>query len=76
MVPHSTPREALYIETGLLDIKAITDIKRINMKARLNRNKTDLVNDVLENSTPGGWMYVTNQPMQKYDISESDTVGR
>ena len=32
MVPESTPREALYIESGLLDIETITDKNRIMME--------------------------------------------
>ena len=37
MVPESTPKEALYIESGLLDIETITDKNRIMMRERLKR---------------------------------------
>ena len=36
MTPDSTPREALYIETGLLDIETLADSKRLGMKSRQN----------------------------------------
>ena len=49
MTPEGTPREALYIETGLLDIGTIADSKRLNMKARLNRDKSELMAKVLSN---------------------------
>ena len=49
MTPEATPREALYIETGLLDIETIMDAKRLNMMARLNRNKSELMAAVLNN---------------------------
>ena len=55
MVPESTPREALYIESGLLDIKTITDKNRIMMGERIKKNGTQLLNEVTKNTVPGGW---------------------
>ena len=49
MTPDSTPREALYIETGLLDIETIIDIKRINMMARLKKERSELMDNILNN---------------------------
>ena len=49
MTPDSTPREGLYIETGLLDVQANAESKRLNMKARLNRDKSELMAKVLSN---------------------------
>ena len=48
MVQHTTPREVLYMETGLLDIKSTTDKNRIMMKKRLqsNTNVNDLMNKI------------------------------
>ena len=40
MTPTSTPREALYIETGLLDIETIDDKNRITMEERLEKTAT------------------------------------
>ena len=37
--PTSTPREALYIETGLLDIETIDDKNRITMGERLEKKQ-------------------------------------
>ena len=46
MIPESTPREALYIESGLLDIEIITDKNRIMMGERIKKNGTQLLNEV------------------------------
>ena len=46
MVPESTPREALYIESGLLDIERITDKNRIMMGERIKKNGNQLLNEV------------------------------
>ena len=39
IVPESTPREALDIESGLLDIETITDKNRIMMGERIKRTE-------------------------------------
>ena len=59
------PREALYIETGLLDIETIIDIKRLNMMARLNRNKSEMMTAVL-NNPDCKWMKRTKETIDKY----------
>ena len=74
MTPEATPREALYIETGLLDIETIMDLKRMNMMARLNRNKSDLMAAVLANPECK-WMKRTQEIMTKYGIEQEDLTG-
>ena len=74
MTPEATPREALYIETGLLDIETIIDIKRLNMMARLNREKSDLMETILSNPECA-WMKYTNEIMDKYAIQENELQG-
>ena len=49
MTPESTPREALYIESGLLDVETIATSKRLNMKARLNQSKSQMMEKILSN---------------------------
>ena len=74
MTPDSTPREALYIETGLLDIETIADSKRLNMKARLNRDKSDMMAKIL--SYPEcQWEKDTARAMEKNHITPSDLTG-
>ena len=74
MTPDATPREALYIETGLLDIATISDSKRLNMKARLNRDKSHMMEQVLSNPECA-WEKKTNEIMQKYGIDNNDLTG-
>ena len=74
MTPDSTPRESLYIETGLLDIETIANSKRLNMKARLNRNKSDLMAEVLSNPDCM-WEKDTSTIMAKYNLNENDIEG-
>ena len=74
MPPESTPREALYIETGLLDVQAIADSKRLNMKARLNNNRSEMMDMVLK--YPGcQWTKKTNETMTQYNITEQELNG-
>ena len=74
MTPGSTPREALYIETGLLDIETIIDVKRLSMMARLNREKSQIMAEILENPE-SKWMGKTKEVMEKYGIEEHDLTG-
>ena len=72
MTPEATPREALYIETGLLDVETIADMKRLSMKARLNRDSSNLIKEVLSNPNCQ-WAKNTKDVMTKYQITEDPT---
>ena len=74
MTPDATPREALYIETGLLDIATIADSKRLNMKARLNREKSEMMRQVLSNPECL-WEKETKATMEKHKIAPHELVG-
>ena len=75
MTPEATPREALYIETGLLDVETMIDIKRLNMMARLNDNRSELMTTVLTNPE-GKWMKRTKEIMEKYNIEDEDLTSK
>ena len=74
MTPEATPRESLYIETGLLDVETIINIKRMNMMARLNREKSELMSKVLSNPH-SKWMKHTKETMEKYNVEDGDLEG-
>ena len=74
MTPDASSREAIYIETGLLDIKAIADSKRMNMKARLNRDNSQLMEKVLSNPQCK-WTKDTTSVMTKYGLTDQDLLG-
>ena len=74
MTPESTPREALYIETGLLDVETIAESKRMNMKARLNRNRSEMMDKVLQNKD-SQWEKENAITMEKYGITQEDLIG-
>ena len=71
MVPTSTPREALYIETGLLDIKTLDDKNRISMGERLRKNSNNLLDEITNQDTPGGWKEYLEETKIKYDITDN-----
>ena len=74
MTLDATPREALYIETGLLDIEALMDIKRLNMRARLKRGCSELMKVILSNPECK-WTKRTQEVMSKYNIYEWELAG-
>jgi hypothetical protein len=73
MVPQSTPTEALYIETGLLDITTITTKNRLNMEKRLHKHPERLATKIMEIGTKGGWKDKTTT-MKTTINSEMETI--
>ena len=69
MTPDATPREALYIETGLIDIETIIDIKRMNMFSRLKKDRSQLMDKIL-NNPECKWKKKTLETLEKYNTFE------
>ena len=55
MVPTSTPRENLYIETGVRDMTHNMTHRRINMLCRLETTNSKMITSVLEIENPKTW---------------------
>ena len=76
MVPQSTPREALYIETGLLDPEAIRLKKRVLMEHRMmNGTSQRMKRFTTYNNTTTKWAEETNKAKQELGIDEGDMRG-
>ena len=71
-VPTSTPREALYIELGILDIEHTRIKKRIGMLDRLKRTENNLLHMILTNPSDKSWKAQTEQLMQKINCNDVD----
>jgi len=74
-VPPGTPREALYIETGLLDPVTIVKKNRINMETRIQRNGNKLVKEVINSNQKNGWKQKTKMLKEEIGITDEDTTG-
>ena len=72
MTPQSTPNEAIYMETGTLDVETMLDRNKIRMICRLRENTNPLLTRVLEDNTPDGWNHNTTNLLQKFNITEED----
>ena len=66
--PPTTPRETLYIETGLLDIQTLNMQKRMKMNTRLNKTQNQLIRETRNMNITRGWQQTTNQTSQKLQI--------
>ena len=55
LVPTPTPREALYIETGIMDIEHTPMKNRLNMDKRRQTNPNSLTSKFKEVGTKNGW---------------------
>ena len=63
-VPTSTPREALYIETGIIDPDHTRIQKRIAMLHRLNKTKNNLIDKTLKKTSTHAWKPKMEQLME------------
>ena len=68
MTPTTTPREPLYMETGLLDIKHTAIYNRMNMLKRIQRYGNQLIDTSLERSEPDQWMTETKKIIEELGI--------
>ena len=70
--PTSTPREPLYMETGLLDIEHAAQKKQLLMKHRIQDNASDLMNITINANTKGGWKQRTENLENELNIETQD----
>ena len=71
MVPTSTPREALHIETGLTDIVHTAKQKRCTMICRLERTKNEMINTALNIDVQKSWKNTTKSLMETLKLPEN-----
>jgi len=76
ITPLTTPREALYIETGLLDNEHIIKKNRINMQKRLNETQNSLLQNVRQEKTKGGWEEITEEVKREMNVTDKDMEGK
>ena len=70
-VPTSTPREALYIEIGLIDANHTRLQKRVAMLHRINATKSVLLDKTLQNPNKQAWKPKTEQLMKDMNLQTS-----
>ncbi len=68
--PVSTPREPLYMETGLMDIEHHAKLKQILMKNRLNGTASELIKEVLQSEVKKGWNERTSKLINDLNITD------
>ncbi len=68
--PVSTPREPLYMETGLMDLEHHAKLKQIMMKHRLNGTATELIEEVLQSEIKKGWNERTSKLINDLNITD------
>ena len=73
--PKGTPREPLYIETGLLDPETIIINNRLNMEARIRRNDNKTMQLLLNDQSTNSWAQQNNQLKSEMNLTEDDLKG-
>jgi len=72
MTPQSTPRESLYLETGIVDISTQLEINRINKYANMIKQDENLYTGLIQESEPTKWLQHTKKIIDKYNITHED----
>ena len=75
MTPPTTPREALYMETGLLDNEYTIAKNRVNMQIRLNSTQNELIKMARNSGNKDGWEEKTEAIRKKLKIKRTDITG-
>ena len=70
--PESTPREALYIETGLLDPEMLIIRNRINMEARISKGNNQTMKEILELTNEDSWIKQNEKLRNNLSITKED----
>ena len=69
---HGTSREALYIETGLMDPEALIIKNRINMEGRIKNGDNSTMKEILQSKTQGSWAEENKKLKERLKITEED----
>ncbi len=70
--PVSTPREALYMETGLIDVEHQAIKKQVMMKHRIQDTASDLMRGTMNADTKGGWKARVAAMENALELNEND----
>ena len=76
MTPQSTPREALYIETGLLDPETIGLKQKVMMDYRLTNNPNPRLHKMATAEEPNLWKKLAEHAKGLLEITDRDTQGK
>ena len=66
MTPRTTPREVLYLETGMLDIEHTIEIKQVLALNRIERTKNTLLTSMMNTSSKDSWKARATKTREKY----------
>ena len=72
---HGTSREALYIETGIMDPEALIIKNRINMEARIKNGNNQTMKDILKSKTKGSWAEENRKLKERLNLDENQMEG-
>ena len=76
MTPQTTPREALYIETGLLDPETISHKQKVMMDYRLKNNKNQRLQKLSDSEEPNLWKTLSDKAKEKLEITAEELHGK
>ena len=73
-VPKSTPREPLYIETGLLDPETVIKKNRISMEARILKGNNKIMKQIIKLETKDCWAEQNKLLKEEIKLNNEDMM--
>ena len=73
-VPTGTPREALYLETNLIDIEKIIEKKKLNMYYRINKTPNEMTKYLFQEDRPTIWLQDIKKVATKNGINLNELL--
>jgi hypothetical protein len=71
MIPQSTPREPIYLETGMLDIETIINRNKLLLYNRITRNPNEMTSENLDTNNPTEWCSNIQELFVRYEITNT-----
>ncbi len=70
--PTGTPREPLYMETGMTDLETEAQKRQLMMKHRITESASSLMKNTISCEVKGNWRDRTEKLCQSWDIQDQD----
>ena len=72
LTPFTTPRECLYMQTGIFSVEYMAEENRITYMDKMIRQKETIQRTISNNNNGKGWKKTTEETMRKMDIKPED----
>ena len=70
--PQTTPRESLYLETGIIDIRTLIEKRQIRYRDKLEKNESWIIKSIKETDFEGSWINNSDKLIETWGITKEE----